>query len=265
MLRLLPASTIAAIRVSPTIRVVRTGLALAALALPSAAQAQVLIGMLLGGKLASETFNIGFEIGMQLPTIDGLNGASRTRGMLLGLFASWRFSEHVHLFVGLTPLSNKGAEGANPVPLNDPELDALVGGGTMDRGLGYVDIPVLLQWAPQRNHGIRLGIGPQFAFLTSAHDRYNTQSRLGTAVTVEQDISNQLNNVDAGIALDAEYRFNGLPLAISIRYYDGRTNILRNESGPSMYNRVLSGSGRISLGTHRPASGERSARARGRG
>src|SRR6476619_3843267 len=62
------------------------------------AGAQVLIGMLFGGAVASENFNIGFEIGMNLSTVDGLNGASVSRGTLLGLYAAWRFSEHYHLY-----------------------------------------------------------------------------------------------------------------------------------------------------------------------
>ena len=74
--------------------------ALVATAVAKPAQAQVLIGMLFGEKLASDNFNIGFEIGMNLSTVNDLDGASRSRGPLVGLFASWRFSEHYHLFTG---------------------------------------------------------------------------------------------------------------------------------------------------------------------
>jgi hypothetical protein len=219
---------------------------------PAPAGAQVLIGMLLGSKLASETFNIGFEIGMNLPDIDGLSGATHTRGFLLGLFASWRFSEHVHLWTGLTPFSGKGAQGADPVPLDDPDLDPLVAGGRMVRDLDYLDIPVLLQYAPKRDDGLRIGAGPQFGILTGAHDRYAARSSQGKEVTVEEDIEDDLERLDVGIAFDAEYRFAELGLAIGIRWYNGRTNIMKHDVGPPMYNRVLSGSGRISLGGRKP-------------
>src|SRR4051812_20471362 len=89
------------------------------------AGAQVLIGMLFGGAVASENFNIGFEIGMNLSTVDGLNGASYARGSLIGLFGSWRFSEHYHLFTAVLPLSNKGAKDADPLTLNDSTLDPI--------------------------------------------------------------------------------------------------------------------------------------------
>jgi hypothetical protein len=136
------------------------------------AQGQVLIGMLFGGALASENFNIGFEIGMNLSDVDGLNGASVSRGSLLGLFASWRFSEHYHLFTAVLPLSNKGAKDADPIPLNDATLDPVVGTGTMERDLGYIDIPVLVQLAQRRSDGFRIGVGPQIGILLSAKDRY---------------------------------------------------------------------------------------------
>ena len=220
--------------------------------LPAPAQGQVLLGMLFGGKLATETFNIGFEVGMNLPTLDGLEGASVSRGLLLGLFASWRFSEHVHLFTGLTPVSNKGAREAAPIPLGDGDLDPVVAGTTMDRHLGYLDIPVLLQYAPRRDDGFRIGAGPQFGILLSANDRYAGTSPQGTPVVVEHAIDDDLEKLDVGIAFDAEYRIAKVGLAIGIRYYNGRTNIMRDDASPAMYNRVLSGSGRISLGKPKP-------------
>src|SRR5262245_33298200 len=99
------------------------------------AQGQVLIGMLFGGALPSENFNIGFEIGMNLSNVDGLNGGSLSRGTLLGLYSSWRFSEHFHLYTAILPLSAKGAKDADAIALNDPTLDPLVSAGKMTREL----------------------------------------------------------------------------------------------------------------------------------
>ena len=218
--------------------------ALTATANPTPADAQVLIGLLFGEKLASDNFNIGFEIGMNLSTVNGLDGASRSSGPLIGLFASWRFSERFHLYTGLLPLSHKGAREADPVPLNDPQLDSMVASGRMDRQLGYIDIPVLLQWAQHRDRGIRVGAGPQLSFRTSAVDRYEATTAQGTSVVVENDIETEW--LDAGIAFDAEYRITGVGLAIGLRYFHGLTNVSR--AGPAFHNRVLSGTGRISLG-----------------
>jgi outer membrane protein with beta-barrel domain len=218
--------------------------------LTAPSKAQVLIGMLLGGSLASENFNIGFEIGMNLSTVDGLDGASRSRGTLLGLFASWRFSEHYHLYTGIMPLSDKGAKDADPIPLNDPTLDPVISTGKMERDLGYFDIPIILQLAQRRSGGFRVGAGPQIGILLSAKDRYAGITPQGTPVTIENDIEKATQRFDAGVAFDAEYKFTGFPLAIGVRYYYGLTDVMK-DSGASLHNQVLSGSGRISLGVSR--------------
>jgi hypothetical protein len=237
---------------NPTRAIGRTAAIVAVLSalITAPAQAQVLIGMLLGGPLASPNFNIGFEIGMNLSTVDGLDGASRSRGTLVGLFASWRFSEHYHLYTGIMPLSNKGAKDADPIPLSDPTLDPVIATGKMERDLGYFDIPIILQLAQRRDGGFRVGAGPQIGILLSAKDRYAGVTPQGTQVTVENDIEKATQRFDAGVAFDAEYRFTGIPLAIGVRYYYGLTDVMK-DSGSALHNQVLSGSGRISLGVSR--------------
>jgi len=219
-------------------------------AVPAGGQG-IVLGMLFGDRLASETFNIGFEIGANLATVNGLDGASRAPGPLIGLFGSWRFSEHYHLFTGVLPLSSKGAAEAEPIALDDPQLDPLVSAGRMDRDLSYIDIPVIFQLAQRRDGGLRAGVGPQIGILLSAKDRYSGTTAQGTAAVIEKDIEDATERFDAGVAVDAEYRFSGFPLAIGLRYYHGLTDVTRG-SGQATYNRVLSGSGRIALGAQKP-------------
>jgi hypothetical protein len=224
-------------------------LALAGAAVRPAAT-QVLVGYLAGGALASETFNIGFDVGMNFATLTGLGDASRRNAPLFGLFADWRFAEHVHLTTGLIPISSRGAEGLAPVPLGDPTLDALVSGGTMSRAITTLDLPVIVKYAPRRDTGPRLGVGPQIAFVLGANDRYTAASPTGTAVVIEQDIEGLLAGIDAGFAVDLEWRWP--LLAIGVRYYHGMTDLLTDNPGSPIRSRVLSGSGRIALG--RPAA-----------
>ena len=67
-------------------------LALLAFVLASApARGQVLIGYVFGDLLASKTFNMGFEIGLNFATMSGLDGAERANFTVFGLAAEWRF------------------------------------------------------------------------------------------------------------------------------------------------------------------------------
>jgi len=215
-------------------------------AVPGRSVAQVLMGYLAGNALSSETFNIGFEVGMNFSTLTGLGPAERKNAPLFGLFADWRFSEHGHLTTGLLPIASRGAAGLHPLPIGDPTLDPLIQSGTMTRSISTIDIPVILKYAPERDVGVRFGAGPDFGFVSGATDRYMTHSPSGAPVVVERDIAQQIAGVDAGIAFDVEVRWP--LLAIGVRYYEGLTDLIANNTGTPSRTRILSGSGRIALG-----------------
>jgi hypothetical protein len=213
---------------------------------PAPASAQVLMGILAGSLLSGEHFNIGFEIGMNFSDLDDMKGADRMNNAVFGLFADWRFSEHFHLGGSLLPVSSRGATDLDPVPTGDPTFDGLTANGTMERELKYVDIPILLRWAPKRETGFRIGAGPQIGFRTGATDRYEAKTSGGSKFTAERDIEGRIAGVDAGISVDVEYRLK--LLAIGARYTHGLVDTDESPGGGTVYNRVLTGSGRIYLG-----------------
>lgn len=216
-----------------------------ALLLPAApARAQVLIGYLFGEKLASPTFNMGFEVGLNFSNLDGLQGAERVNRSVFGLFADWRFSEHFHFGGAVLPFAGRGAGDVTPVLTGDPDFDQQLTGGSMDRSLNYVEIPLILKWAPQREEGIRVGIGPSVGIVTGATDRYGAISPAGMGYVLERDI--EVPGLDMGISLDAEYRVKFL--SIAVRYTHGLTDMSTPGSTDPVYSRVLTGTGRIALG-----------------
>ena len=229
------------------------GLLLAGLlALPRPGAAQVLIGYLFGEKLASEHFNLGFEIGVNFATLDGMGEADRVRKTVFGLFADWRFSPHFHLAGAFLPIAGRGATGLAPVPTGDPILDAQIEGSTMTRTLGYIEFPILIKWAPKRETGLRVGVGPSLGLVTSAHDRYEATTASETPFVLEQDIEDRIGSPDFGISVDLEWRFP--LLAIAARYTHGLTELGTGTDG-AVRARTLTGTGRVYLGKKRPPSG----------
>ena len=216
-------------------------IALGFLLVAQPAQAQVLIGYLFGEKLAGPNFNMGFEIGVNFATLDGMGEADRARKTVFGLFADWRFSEHFHLGTAVLPFAGRGATGLEPVPTGDPDIDSQTAGGTMSRSLSYVEIPVILKWAPKRQTGFRIGAGPSIGIITGAHDRYEASTSAGTPYLLERDIESEVTSIDAGLSAEVEWRFP--ILSIAARYIYGLTEITEG-----VKTRTLTGTGRIYLG-----------------
>lgn len=210
------------------------------------ARSQVLLGYLFGEKLSSPTFNMGFEVGVNFSTLDGLAGAERLNRTVFGLFGDWRFSQHFHLGGAVLPFAGRGALGLAPVPTGDPGFDAQTAGGTMQRSLGYVEIPVVLKWAPDREEGFRVGAGPSFGVVTGATDRYETATPAGLHYALERDIGGQVPGLDFGVSFEAEWRLR--ILSISARYTQGLTDMRLDGSPEAVHTRVLTGTGRIYLG-----------------
>ena len=230
-------------------RSTRAALACACLALfqPSApARAQVLIGYLFGEKLATPTFNMGFEIGVNFSNLDGLDPAERMNRTVFGLFGDWRFSENFHLTGAILPFAGRGAEGLAPVATGDPGIDGQIVGSSMTRSLNYLEIPVLMKWAPAREEGFRIGAGPSFGLLTGANDRYESATSAGTQYILERDIGGELPGFDLGLSVDVEWRFK--LLSIAARYTHGVTDMRQEGSPDAVYTRLLTGTGRIYLG-----------------
>jgi hypothetical protein len=204
------------------------------LAVAAPARAQVLIGYLFGEKLASKTFNMGFEVGMNFSDMDGLGDSERLNRPVFGLFADWRFSEHLHFGGAVLPVAGRGASELAPVATGDPAFDAQATNATMERSLNYVEIPLILKYAPKREEGFRVGAGPSLGFITGAHDRYDVGSYV-----LERDLDTP--SLDFGISGEVEWRFK--VLAIAARYTEGLTDL-----GNDTHTRVLTGTGRIYLG-----------------
>ena len=222
-------------------------LALALLLLPATpARAQVLLGYVFGELLSTPTFNLGFEVGLNFTTLDGLPSAERSRRPVFGIFTDWRFSEHFHFAGALLPSAGRGAEGIDPLSTGDPDLDAQVSGGAMRRTLSYFELPLLLKWAPHRDEGFRVGAGPSLGIITGAHDRYDATTPAGAPYVLEVDIEDQLPGVDVGVSLDAEWRIR--LLSIAVRYTHGVTDLRQDGAPDAVYSRTLTGTGRIYLG-----------------
>lgn len=121
------------------------------------------------------------------------------------------FLGHMHLakHIALQPEITYSLQGAK---YNVPGLD-------VDTKLGYINVPVLVQY--MFDNGFRIQAGPQVGFLVNAKSELNN-------TTV--DIKDQLKTVDFGIGAGLSYVHPASGLGIDARYNFGLSNINDNGS-----------------------------------
>ena len=107
-----------------------------------------------------------------------------------------------------------------------------------ERKLGYFAIPVLIKYGA-RGRQLHLGVGPQIGFLTSGNDKF--QGVINNQITVDEDIEEGLNSTDAGVVFNLSYKFRpSYGTGINVRYYLALTDIIKDNPGDGVYNRILS-------------------------
>ena len=226
----------------------RTLMVLALLGLmPTAAQGQILLGILFGDKLVSERFHIGLNAGLNVSNLGGVSDTDLKTGLMLGLVAEWRIGGRFYLQPELLPFFRAGAKSL-PGPAGlPPALDTLVTDRNNQRNLSYFAIPVLLKYAVMP-HRLFLGAGPQVNFLLGATDVFS--GVITNQFDITEDIEDQLNSTDAGVAFHIEYKLGSSVVAasINIRYYLGLTDTIKDNTGTSVTNQVLSIFGSIPVG-----------------
>ncbi len=205
----------------------------------SAAHGQVLLGILFGDKLASEKFHIGLTAGANVSDISGVDDTKGKVGLVLGLLGEWKIADRLYLQPELLPFYYAGAKSMPPGGLDDiPELDPKVRDMTRQTVLKYFEIPILLKYA-LGNGRWHLGAGPQIGFLTSAEDVYDVVTSY--EITIKADRKDMLNSTDAGVTFVLEYKVRPDPFAMGVtaRYYLGLTDIIKDNTGDALYNRVF--------------------------
>jgi len=203
------------------------------------ANGQVLLGILFGDKLANENFHIGLTAGANLSTLSGVDDNKPKTGLVIGLLGEWKLSDRLYLQPELLPFYYAGAKNMPPGGLDDiPELAPEVTDKARQTNLKYFEIPILFKYA-LGNGRWHLGAGPQIGFLTSAQDVY--EAVISNEITIKSDRKDMLNSTDAGVTFVLEYKTgpSAFAMGVTARYYLGLTDIIKDNTGDAVYNRIF--------------------------
>ena len=219
--------------------------------LTTTSNAQALLILLFGDKLSTNTFQMGINASAAASTIGGLGDADYRISWAFGAFGEIKLNSDWFLHFNLTLKTPGGAKSVNPLVPVPPEVDTLFSNPKVTRSLNYITLPVFLKY---KISSFKIGIGAQIGYLTSADDTYDDITYEGNEMTVVSNIRNELNEWDAGLTGLIDFYFETekglLSYGLSLTYYYGLTDMLKNNSGISWNNSVFLLSMIIPIGGH---------------
>ena len=205
----------------------------------SMVQSQVLISLLFGDKLNSETIKFGLDGGVNFSSISGIGSQRMLVSWNLGFYFDFKLkkSPHWYLHTGVLVKSTMGARDIEYTSVKDPEMDSLFMVGTIDRKLNYFNVPILIKY--KLDNGLFFEAGPMLSLLYKGYDVYETEY-LGEDLTLGVSTKDSLNRLDVGIEAGIGYYLKKRDgVYVGIRYYQGLRNVRRGASQLSQLNSTL--------------------------
>ncbi len=212
----------------------RTALAGAAIlsCAPNSASSQILIVLLFGDKLSSESLQIGIKLDRAFTNLTELDGADMRSGWAFGAFGEIPLSEQWSLQPELTLTTPGGSKTFIGDPTGVPGLDGLFSEVSVTRKLSYSNLVLPLKVILGR---FAVGVGPQLSYLRKADDIYEGLVTGEDEFTLESDIVETLNHWDVGLVAKVEFYLKperGMRSPrIHISPFLGLTDIVRDNTG----------------------------------
>jgi hypothetical protein len=211
-----------------------------AFAFQTTSNAQALLMLLFGDKLSTEKFQMGINASLSASNINGLSNTDYRISWAFGAFGEVKFNDDWFLHFNLTAKTPGGAKNVQPFEDIIPELDTLTKDITITRSFNYITLPVYIKY---RLGPIKVGVGGQIGYLTSASDVYEGYTFRDDELSMDRNIRDKLNHWDAGVTGIIDYYFNQeakmKSMRISLTYYYGLMDVLKDNPGDPWNNSVF--------------------------
>jgi hypothetical protein len=223
-----------------------------------AGHSQVLISLLLGDKLNSDWLEFGLEGGTNFSTIDGVASAEFIPRFNLGFYFDFKLKNpKLGVHTGVIVKSTMGAQGIDLYSLNDVALDSAFSGGSINRKIGYFNVPILLSYNFISNFSLQAGI--MAGLRSKVSDNFEAKVKEKDDLNYMLDVKKQYHPIDVGGLVGVNYRFKeGGGMNLAVRYYFGFVDIVVDDSTPDQYNSSVYLTLGIPIGAGKKASAETS-------
>jgi hypothetical protein len=191
---------------------------------PTAANAQVLISILLGDALNTDKIEFGLVGGLNRSDIYSLSDGEAMNNFNLGFYFHILVKNSSYFSTGVLVKSNVGASGMPVYSMGDPDFDAVYQDGTLTKKIPSFYVPILFH---QRfNNRWYVEAGPQLGLIHKPVDIFEA-SKLGGDLKFTLDVKDQYKHIDAGVLGGVGYKFKKQvkSMAVGISYYYGLVDI----------------------------------------
>jgi hypothetical protein len=201
---------------------------------------QVLISLLFGDELNSDKVKFGLDGGLNFSNLNRIEGSKFLENFNLGLYFDIQLKENAnwYLHTGALLKSGMGARGIDVYSMDDPGLDSIFMGGSIERQLKYINIPALIRYKSGKH--IFFEIGPMLGILTRTTDVFYNSINKDEDLSFKNKVTDRYKWYDAGVEAGIGYQLmKGTGVNFGIRYYQGLVDILKDNSADPMWNQSL--------------------------
>jgi hypothetical protein len=200
-------------------------------------KSQVLISLIFGEALNSGKIEFGLDGGVNWSGLSGSSQTSSLRTFNLGFYFDIKIDEDPTWMVntGVIVKSTMGAEGLSTYSLNDPKLDSMFLGGSVNRELSYFNVPITMKYTfPNR---IYLKAGVQLGLFYNAYDNFVKTIKDDDDLSYKIQVREKFHLIDAGLAFGAGYRLlSGNGINLGVQYYHGLIDMEADDTNKPVYN-----------------------------
>ena len=215
--------------------IVRIGFAWTVIILchPEAKSQAAVLALIFGDRVASESFHLSLDIGLNATSLPGLDQRKPTVGLNFGLGTFIKLNDRWALTPEFKPLSGRGARDVKSfyenVPLEDIQSNV---------HLNYIDVPVLVQY--KATDRLFISIGPEISFVTEAKQHTSGTLSTGQEIIISETIFSLVNDIDLAVPLEVGYSLAkgimGKAVDLKMRYAFGLTEVLTDKAQASSRN-----------------------------
>jgi hypothetical protein len=205
------------------------------------ANAQALLILLFGDKLSTETLQAGINASVSASKFTGYDDTDYRISWAFGAFFEIKLNDNWSLQPELTVKTPGGAGNMPPEYYLDEEIiDSLTTNVSVATSMNYITIPVYIKY--KAGHW-GFGLGPQIGYLTSATDTYSGLTSFDDSFTLDRNVRSDYNLWDVGVTGMIDYMFSPeedmLSTRVTLKYYLGFSDILKDNTGAAVHNSIF--------------------------